>query len=108
MVQPAGAGPAVGTGENRCIAEGGFYPAELAGRERKRGVPIDRNEWLGAAPRAIAFGTAVEVALAHMRAIDAACFVDRLRHRLRQRRRMLVLFKRLHADDASVPDFRPK
>src|SRR3954469_25347139 len=42
-----------------------------------------------------------------MRTIDAAAVIDRLRQRLRQRRRMLILFERRHADHAPVPDLRP-
>src|SRR3954468_15408449 len=42
-----------------------------------------------------------------MRTADATAIVDRFCQRLRQRRRMLILFKRRHADHASVPDLGP-
>ena len=108
VVQAAGARPAVGAGEDRAIAEAGLHPRQLVGHQRERGVPIDRHERLGAALGAVAACTAFEEALADMGPIDAALVVDCFYLGLRQRRRVLVLLERLHADRAPVPDLDPE
>src|SRR5947208_1923089 len=107
-MQPPGARPAVGAGEYRGIAKGGFHPRQFARRQRQSSVPIDRNERLRAAARAIALCAVFEKSLPDMRTVDAALVVDGPDQRLRQRRRMFVLLKRLDANNPPIADIGPK
>src|SRR4051794_26516500 len=107
MVQPPRTRPAVRAGENRSAAERALHSLQFTGGERKRCIPVDRHKRFGATGGAVAVCAVLQKALPHMRTADATAIIDRFRQRLRQRRWMLILFKRRHADHASVPDLGP-
>src|ERR1044071_9326721 len=107
-MQPPGARPAVGAGEDGAIAERSLHPRELGRHQRERGVPIDRYEWFRASLAAVALGAALQEALADMGPVDPTPVVDRCHLRLRERRGMCILLERLHANRATVADLHPE
>ena len=71
MVEAPGAGPAIAAAEDRLVAVLRLHPAEFAGHQVQRGVPLHLHEGLGAAARGVAAAVALQPALADGGAGDA-------------------------------------
>ena len=108
MVQPPGAGPAVGTGEDRGVAVGLAHPRQLVGDHVQRGIPIHRHEGLGAPARAVAVLALFQISLAHIGLVDPCFVIKRVGYGLDQGRGVGVAPKGPHAGNPAILQLRRK
>ena len=101
VMQLAGAGPAVGAGEDRLVAMRLAHPLQLVRHQIQRPIPGDRHVGLRA-PAGTRIGSPLQVALADVGAVDPAPVIDRFRHRLQDGRGLGVPGEGLGGDEAAV------
>jgi len=103
-MEAAGAGPAVGTAEDRGVAIGLLHPLEFTGNHVQRLVPrYGHKGFCAASPAAVR--PVLQPALADHGPTDAALGIHCVRDRLDDRRRIGVAFEGMDADDAPVAHF---
>ena len=106
VMEPPGARPAIGAGEDRTVAVLADDPFQLTRDEPARLVPRDGDERLGAPPRAVRSGTAPEPPPAHHRLGDAARIVQGVQHAVRDGRGIEVLLESVQRRQPAVAHHR--
>src|SRR5215467_7511961 len=101
MMQPAGAGPAIGAAVNRFVAEGGGDSIELLLDEAQRFIPGHRNE-LVAAAQVSRLLSMPQVAGPDIGTIDPEIATDDFRQAVMEGGRMRISAKRGCANDPPV------
>ena len=102
VVKASGAGPAVGTAENRGITVPGLYPLQFRCDERQRRIPGNRDKGFAAAPRAAAGGPVFQPSRADHRFRHPAFVIQRGGHRIEDFRGVGISLGRRNTDDTAV------
>ena len=106
VMQPAGAGPAIGTRKDRIIGMRLADAVDLAGRQPERDIPGHRHVAIAPPRRAVAAQTVAQPALAHVGLVDAHGRIEPVLQRIQHRRRRRVFFEGFDADELAVLDQR--
>src|SRR5215467_13404191 len=97
-METPGTRPAIGTTENRLVAEFAFHAGKLAGHQIQRLVPRNLDERLAAAALREGAGTMLEPALAYGGATHAQAFNVVGQHVQADRRRIGILREGMKLD----------